>query len=160
MSRVLVVANQTVGDSALLQSIRDRMKQGPCEFSLLVPATPHAQRESTMEMLGRNLGSALPPPEDSRGAVEADYDHAQSRLDLGMGQLRQLGAQVDGAVGDPNPLKAIEDALARRTCDEIILSTLPSGVSRWLGQDLPHKVKRKFKVPLTVVTASRPTLDN
>ena len=156
MSRVLVVANQTVGDSGLLQSIRDRMKQGPCEFSLLVPATPHAQRESTMEMLGRNLGSALPLPEDSRGAVEADYDHARSRLDLGLGQLRQLGAQVDGAVGDPNPLKAIGDALTRRTCDEIILSTLPTGVSRWLGQDLPHKVKRKFKVPLTVVTASRP----
>ncbi len=160
MSRVLVVANQTVGDSGLLQSIRDRMKQGPCEFSLLVPATPHAQRESTMEMLGRNLGSALPLPEDSRGAVEADYDHARSRLDLGLGQLRQLGAEVDGAVGDPNPLKAIEDALTRRKCDEIILSTLPTGVSRWLGQDLPHKVKRKFKVPLTVVTASRPTLDN
>ena len=40
MSRVLVVANQTLGDSGLLQSIRDRMKQGPCEFSLLVPATP------------------------------------------------------------------------------------------------------------------------
>ena len=136
------------------------MKQGPCEFSLLVPATPHAQRESTMEMLGRNLGSALPLPEDSRGAVELDYDHARSRLDLGLGQLRQLGAEVDGAVGDPNPLKAIEDALTRRKCDEIILSTLPTWVSRWLGQDPLDKVKRKFKVPLTVVTASRPTLDN
>ena len=156
MSRVLVVANQTIGDSGLLQSIRDRMQQGPCQFTLLVPATPRAQRESTMEMLGRNLGSALPLPEESRGAVEADYDHARSRLDVGIGQLRQLGAEVDGAVGDANPLKAIEDALTQRRCEEIILSTLPSGVSRWLGQDLPHKVKRKFKVPLTVVTASRP----
>ena len=156
MARVLVVANQTVGDSGLLDSIRDRMKQSPCQFSLLVPATPYAQRESTMEMLGRNLGSTLPPPEDSRRALEADYDHARSRLDFGIGQLRQLGAEVDGAVGDPNPLKAIEDTLTRRKYDEIILSTLPSGVSRWLGQDLPHKVKRKFKVPLTVVTASRP----
>ena len=113
-----------------------------------------------MEMLGRNLGTALPPSEDSRGAVEADYDHARSRLDFRYGQLRQLGADVESAVGDRNPLKAFEDALARRTCDEIILSALPSGVSRWLGQDLPHKVKRKFKVPLTVVTASKPTVDN
>ena len=66
-----------------------------------------------------------------------------------------LGAEVDGDVGDANPVKAIEDALSRRKYDEIILSTLPSGVSRWLGQDLPHKVTRKFKGPVTVVTALR-----
>ena len=155
MSRVLVVANQTLGDSHLLQSIRDRMTLGPCEFTLVVPATSHAHRESTTERLGRNLGRALPVPEDARGAVEADYDHARSRLEFGLGQLRQLGANVDGTVGDSNPLKAIEDALSRWKCDEIILSTLPSGLSRWLGQDLPHKVKRKFKIPLKVVTASR-----
>ena len=55
----------------------------------------------------------------------------------------------------PNPVKAIEDAVSRRKYDGIILSTLPSGISRWLGQDLPHKVTRKFKGPVTVVTASR-----
>jgi hypothetical protein len=44
MSRVLVVANQTLGGSDLLQSIRDRMTKGPCEFTLLVPATAHAHR--------------------------------------------------------------------------------------------------------------------
>jgi len=156
MSRVLVVANQTLGGPRLLQTIRDRMDRGPCEFTLLVPATPHAQRESTMEMLGRSLGTALPPPDNSQRVVEADYDHARSRLDFALSQLRQLGAAADGTVGDPNPLKAIEDALQRRQCDEIILSTLPSGVSRWLAQDLPHKVKRKFKVPVTVVTAPKP----
>ena len=155
MPRVLVVANQTLGGTRLLQAIRDRMDQGPCELTLLVPATPHAERESTMEMLGRSLGTALPPPDNSQRAVEADYDYARSRLDVALGQLRQLGTAPDGTVGDPNPLRAIADALTRRHCDEIILSTLPSGVSRWLGQDLPHRIRRKFKIPLTVVTASR-----
>ena len=153
MSRVLVVANQTLGGSDLLQSIRDRMTQGPCEFTLLVPATAHAHRESTMDSINR-LATA-PLPEAVRGAAEADYDHARSQLEIGIEQLQRLGAKVDGNVGDPNPVKAIQDALSRRKYDEIILSTLPSGVSRWLGQDLPHKVTRKFKGPVMVVTASR-----
>ena len=55
MSRVLV-ANQTLGGSDLLQSIQDRMAQGPCEFTLLVPATAQAHRDTTMQMLGRRLG--------------------------------------------------------------------------------------------------------
>lgn len=155
MSRILVVANQTLGGPQLLQTIRDRVDRGPCEFTLLVPATPHAQRERTMEMLG-SLGTALPPSDNSQRAVEADYDHARNRLDFAIGQLRQLGTAADGTVGDPNPLKAIEDVLKRRHYDEIILSTLPSGMSRWLAQDLPHKMQRKFKVPLTVITAAKP----
>lgn len=154
MSRILVIANQTLGGSDLLQSIRDRMTQGPCEFTLLVPATAHAHSESTMDSLNRRLAGA-PLSEDMRGAAEADYDYARSQLEIGIEHLEKLGAEVDGKVGDPNPIKAIEDALSRRKYDEIILSTLPSGISRWLGQDLPHKLTRKFKGPVTVVTASR-----
>ena len=154
MSQVLIVANQTLGGSDLLQSIRDRMTKGPCKFTLLVPATVHAHRESTMESLGRRL-AVTPLAEDARGAAEADWDHARNQLEFGIEQLQKLGAEVDGNVGDANPVKAVEDALSRRKYDEIILSTLPSGVSRWLGQDLPHKVTRKFKGPVTVVTASR-----
>jgi hypothetical protein len=107
-----------------------------------------------METLGRRL-AATPLPEDARGAVEADYNHARSQLEFGIEQLQKVGAEVDGRVGDQNPVKAIEDALSRRKYDEILLSTLPSGASRWLGQDLPHKVTRKFKGHVTVVTASR-----
>jgi hypothetical protein len=50
MSRILVVANKTLGSSDLLQSIRDRMTKGPCEFTLLVPVIPHAHRESRLEI--------------------------------------------------------------------------------------------------------------
>ena len=89
------------------------------------------------------------------GPQKLTYDHARSQLEIGIEQLQKLGAEVDGDVGDANPVKAIDDALSRRKYDEIILSTLPSGVSRWLGQDLSHKVTRKFKGPVTVVTASR-----
>ena len=39
VSRILVVANQTLGGDALVEALEDRIAQGPCEFTLLVPAT-------------------------------------------------------------------------------------------------------------------------
>ena len=154
MSRILVVANKTLDSSDLLQSIRDRMTKGPCEFTLLVPVIPHAHRESTMETLTRRITN-LPVTDEARGAEEADYEHARGRVEFGIDQLRKLGAEVDGEVGNTNPFKAVEDALSRRKYDEIILSTLPSRVGGWLSQDLPHKVRRKFRGPVTVVAVSR-----
>lgn len=150
MSRILVVANQTIAGGELHESMRTRASAGPCRFTLLVPSTPSAHTSSTV-MLG-HVGSGLPPRSDA-SALEGEYDRARRRLEYGLDQLRPLGLDVDGEVGDPNPLRAIEDALARDQYDEIILSTLPSGISRWLSQDLPHKVKRKFHLPVTVVTA-------
>ena len=154
MSRILVVANKTLGSNDLLQSIRDRMTKGPCEFTVLVPATAWAHRESMMESLTRRITN-MPVTDEARGTEEADYSHAQGRVEFGIEQLQRLGAEVDGEVGNADPFRAVEEALSRRKYDEIILSTLPSGVGRWLGQDLPRKVTRKFKGPVTVVTVSR-----
>jgi GABA permease len=67
-------------------------------------------------------------------------------------RLRQIGATADGAVGDPDPVKAIEEVLVQRAFDEIILSTLPQGISRWLALDLPHRIRRRTDIPLTVIT--------
>jgi GABA permease len=130
------------------------MTKGPCEFTLLVPAIPHAHRESTIETLTRRITN-LPVTDEARGADEADYDHARGRVAFGIEQLQKLGADVNGEVGNPNPFKAVQDALSRHKYDEIILSTLPKRVGGWLSQDLPNKVKRKFKGPVTVVAVSR-----
>ena len=40
-ARVLVVANRTAESPELLDALRTRTVQGPCEFTLLVPSTPH-----------------------------------------------------------------------------------------------------------------------
>jgi hypothetical protein len=152
-SRVLVVANQTVTGEGLLEAIKGRMAKDPCEFSLLVPATARAHRDPAEALVPglRVPGHPIDPAHD----IEDDYADARARLETGLNALQPLGATVNGEVGNPDPLKAIEEILARRHFDEIILSTLPSGASRWLRQDLPHKVERKFHLPVTVVTASR-----
>lgn len=36
--------------------------------------------------------------------------------------------------------------------DEVIVSTLPMGMSRWLGEDVPSRLRDSVPVPVTVVT--------
>ena len=51
-----------------------------------------------------------------------------------------------------DPVDAAHDALRHVTVDEVILSTLPAGISRWLGQDVPSRLRGSVRVPVTVVT--------
>jgi hypothetical protein len=155
MRHYLVVANHTLGGEELLDVIRDRLSPGPAEFWVLVPATPTTYLVNDFNALS---GAFPVDPSLLTGAADiATGDQgiaeAKSNLDSALHRLREIGATVDGAVGDPNPMKAIEKTLAERRFDEIILSTLPPGISRWLAWDLPHRIRRKTDVPLTVITA-------
>ena len=128
MVRYLVVANRTLGGDHLRAKVRECHIAGPAEFHVLVPMS-HSTKEFTWTEGG------------DRAAAEA-------RLAEAMARFRALGATVTGEVGDSRPLDAIRDVMRRQPCDEIILSTLPPGASRWLGQDLPHRVEREFRVPI------------
>ena len=156
MVRLLLVANKTLASGEVSDFVKDRMaKEEDCRFTLLVPATPRSNAEAG-ERAATGVGSAgggVYVPQ--QGAVEDNWELARGRLEYGLGILRKLGATVDGVVGDPNPAKAISDVLKRRSYDEVALSTLPKGVSRWLGMDIPHQVQRKFHVPVTVIRAKR-----
>jgi hypothetical protein len=148
----LLVANRTLGGPELHDVIRDRISRGPAAFWVLVPATPTADVISDFNTLScafpvePELAMGEARPHDGSGADE-------TRLSVTLGRVRGWGATADGAVGDPDPLTAIDAALADREFDEIVLSTLPPGLSRWLSLDLPNCVRRRTSVPLTVVTA-------
>ena len=131
--RYFVVANQTLIGDHLAVKIREAMEAGPSTFHVIVPATPASKTLFWTE------GEAIAA--------------AEARLKEGLEWLRGFGAEVDGEVGDANPLMAIEDALRERECDELILSTLPPGRSRWLKLDLPHVAESRFELPVTHVVA-------
>jgi hypothetical protein len=133
MRSILVVANQTLGGDALTRRMRDAVVAEPCRFHLAVPATP------TGHMLTWSEGEA--------------HVVAQRRLDDALRRLEQEGFSVTGEVSDPNPMLAITDALRHDRYDEVILSTLPVGVSRWVRLDLPSRIRRRFGVKLTHVVA-------
>ena len=157
MRRYLVVANQTLGGDQLIQAVRERMFHGPSQFWVLVPATKPAhlaERYGTgypFKLGGDPFGSAASG--GAGHAIESGTSLAQQRLDMELQRLHEAGADADGEVGDPDPLKAISNALSGQQFDEIILSTLPRGRSRWLRQDLPGQVKKKFGIPLTHVVS-------
>jgi GABA permease len=150
----LVVANRTLGGAELLDAIRDRMDRGPAAFWVLVPATPITHLINDFNALSGAFPiepDVLPSAADS-AAGKRSVSEALSRLDSELRRLGSIGATAEGAVGDPDPLKAIDTVLAERAFDEIILSTLPPGLSRWLALDLPHRIQRRTDVPLTVLT--------
>ncbi len=148
MRRSLIVANQTLGTDELTRVVHDRLAAGECEFYVVVPATPLTDlAPGFVPTLGGWPVTVPASPEDSRSV-------AQARLDGALQKLREAGATADGEVGDPDPLRAVEHALTGREVDDVIVSTLPARVSRWLHQDLPSRIERKFHVPVTHVGAA------
>ena len=133
-ARILVVANKTAATPALLDAVRDRASRGPCEFTLLIPNATHG------------LHKVVDPEDQSQGEAEATIELALPLLE------EASGGPVDAMIGVPEPLAAIQDAVNLHGFDELIISTLPSRVSKWLKLDLPHKAAG-LGLPVTTVTA-------
>jgi len=132
-ARVLVVAHRTAATPQLLDAVRRRAEQGPARFTLLVPNPAHGLHKIV-------------------DAEDQDAGEAQRVLDEALPLLSEAAAgPVEGLVGDPDPSAAIQDAVNLRGFDEIIISTLPAKVSRWLKLDLPSKVAG-MGLPVTTVT--------
>jgi hypothetical protein len=154
--RYLLVANQTLGGEQLLDKIHECLAAGPCRFYVVVPATPIDQYRwpppvTIPTTAGGGVFAESPIREAGKdGQAQA---RAQARLGEELTRLRQAGAKADGEVGDADPLQAIRDVLEREQFDEIILATLPPGVSRWLRMDLPHRLQRSVDLPVTHVVS-------
>lgn len=149
--RILVVANQTVGGDHLAELIRNRAAAGPLEVLLVVPATHHTD---LVEVLAHAFAvqGGMRPPAAAGGATE----HARAQAVAGVHWLAGLGVSAVGEVVDHDPVPAIRDRLEQGDVDEVIVSTLPAGMSRWLRHDLAHRIRRSTDTPVTVVSADHP----
>jgi hypothetical protein len=133
-ARVLLVAHRTAATDKLAAAVRERAQRGPATFHLVVPAHPHG------------LHKVVDPQEGDEGEAHTALQSALPVLS------EAAGSPVTGHVGDPEPLMAIEDAVNRDGYDEIVISTLPRRVSRWLHLDLVSKA-RGIGLPVTHVEA-------
>lgn len=134
-ARILVVANKPAATPALIEAVRERAARGPARFTLLVPNTAHGLHK-------------LVDPED-QAATEA-----QTTIELALPLLEEAaGGPVDSMIGVAEPLAAIQDAINLHGFDELIISTLPQRVSKWLKLDLPSKAAG-LGLPVTTVIAS------
>jgi hypothetical protein len=131
---VLVVAHQTAETDRLLAAVRQRAQRGPAKFHLVVPRQPHGMHK-------------VVDPQD------VGADEAQQVLERALPKLSAAaGSEVTGHLGDAEPLMAIEDAINLGNYDEIIISTLPKRISRWLKLDVVSKAKG-CGLPVTHVEA-------
>ncbi len=135
MSSILVVANQTLGGDPLMELLRARLADGLQEIHVLVPATVDQTHWTSDE--------------------DSDRALARRRLEAALERFSRLDVDVTGEIGDHLIVPAILDVLRREDVDEVVLSTLPSGVSRWLRLDLVSRVERAVKVPVTHVVGER-----
>ena len=132
-ARVLIVAHRTAANPALQEAVRERAARGPCVFTLLVP-NPTRGLERVLD------------PEDAAMA------EGQAVLDAALPLLSDAaGAEVEGVIGVADPLAAVQDAINIRGVDEVIVSTLPHRVSKWVRLDLPSKIGG-LGLPVTTVT--------
>jgi nucleotide-binding universal stress UspA family protein len=134
-ARILVVANRTAESPELLEALRRRAADSDCVFTLLVPSTPEG----------------LAWAADMHAGDSNVQEHRQAFVD----ELREEGLEVsDAKVGDGDPLAAIQDECNFSDYDEIIVSTLPLHISKWLHIDLPHKAGHATGLPVTHVVGS------
>ncbi len=124
---VLVVANVTASSDELLEALRARAAADPSRFTLLVPATGGG-REGR-EAAGRSLSAALE-------------------------RLRGSDLEAEGRVGDSDPVVAVHEVWDPKEFDEVVVSTLTGGASKWLRVDMPRRIERMTGVSVTHVVAS------
>jgi len=124
------------------------------EFSLLVVANVTASSDELLDVLRERA---------REGAcrftlvMPASGAEARARLDDALGQMNEAGLEnVEGVVGDPDPVVAVMDVWDPMKFDEIVVSTLPTGSSRWLGLDLPHRLEKLTAVPVRHVVSDPP----
>ena len=134
MPNILVVANRTAECEELQQALKDRAEKGDSpKFTLVVPSA-------------HGFAKAANPDEE--------IPEAQSHVDNAVAKLRGDGLEVEGRLGDPDPLAAVQDAHNPGNYDELIISTLPTHLSKWLKMDLPHKAAHATGLPVTHVVGS------
>jgi hypothetical protein len=132
---VLVVAHRTAATPRLLEAVRRRAQAERCRVTLLVP----------------------------KPYWDPDTEEAELVVELAVPLLEEAaGRRVEAVIGDSDPVEAVRQVVEAMTVNEVIVSTLPERVSRWLHRDVPSRLQA-LGLPVTVVTAeqsARSLLDN
>jgi hypothetical protein len=127
--RILVIANETVGGSELLDRIRELGEGAETRVLVVSPALNTPLRH-------------LASDEDPARAA------ARERLDRSLARLEREGIEARGEVGDGDPLQAIDDALRTFGADQIVISTHPEGRSNWLERGVVTGARERYAVPI------------
>jgi len=153
MGRCMIVVNQTAGGRELEAAVQERIAAGRTSFHVVVPMTePRYETDlwaadTAAFRVNTDPGASHPDP------IEEARQRSEKRLGAVLDRIREAGGVADGEIGHQDPIKAALAALDGETFDEVIVSTLPTKLSRWLRRDVPSRLAKATDVPVVVIEA-------
>jgi hypothetical protein len=136
--RALVVAGRAADYPGLTEALRRHRAGVPTSFTLLVPAVVHGFAWAT--------------------DMRSGWSEAVDRAGRAAERMRDAGLVLgETIVGDPDPFAAVGDVLHSRRFEEIVLATLPRGISTWLRVGLPERLEHITELPVTRIGIDRPS---
>lgn len=124
VKRVLCFLNEVAGGRKLLTACRELSEDGADYFAVVAP--------QNLPIVGQLVD------------VEERRDAAQSRVDVTQAVLREFGIESEGAVMDPDPALALDDAVRATQPDYILLSCLYESRFGFTRKDLVEWAKARY----------------
>jgi hypothetical protein len=131
--RVLVIANETCAARGVVEEVGYRGGPG-AEVMVVAPALARGRLEHWLSS-------------DS----ERRRADALARLDASVTAFTNAGIPAQGALGDADPLQALDDAIRTFEPDEVVISTHPPQRSNWLERQVVKKARERYQLPITHV---------
>ena len=128
--RVLVIANETCMGSELFAILRELAGGPESEVLVVAPALTSRLRYWMSD--------------EDAGTVAAGR-----RLEASIERCGAAGLVAHGALGDADPLQAMDDAIRTFSPDEVVIATHPEGESNWLERGLVAQARARFELPIT-----------
>lgn len=131
--RIVILANEVIGDEALVREILRHTEGQRVEVLIVAPA----EVDSPLDL--------------AAGDVDEGIEAARRRLEASIAAFERHGIQARGTVGEADPNLALEDALRLFPADEVIMVVHPAERRTWLEENVVEQARRAVKAPITVI---------
>ncbi len=130
--RLLVLADEACSGHELFEAMRERTDADDTDVLIVAPALTSRLRYWLSD-------------EDPGIAA------AGERIAVSIERCAAAGVTARGALGDADPLQALDDAIRTFAPGEVIVATHPEDRSNWLEHGLVAQARERFDVPITHV---------
>ncbi len=131
--RLLAIVTDPIQSPEAIEQIRSRVGGSGAAVRLVAPAVEETVFRHTL------------------GDVDSAARRAERVVESSLEALRRSGVEVYGAVGDPDPVLAAEDALREGPADEIVIFEHEAGQARWFEDGLFDRARERLEPPLSLV---------
>jgi len=131
--RVIAIVTDDLHGSEPLEQLQANANGTGVEVRIVVPAVEASPLRHTL------------------GDIEGPRERAEDRLERNLKALRDGGVEVDGEVGDPDPVQAAQDALLKEPADEVLIFSHAEGQAEWYEKGLYERAQESIEPPLRLV---------